>query len=84
MAPGIKGPTFAHCKSCNADVNVAHSGVHNVKKHLATSKHKEMVTAASSSGELSSFFFRPSPIEEAVTRALKWIRVPSQLSSLAN
>ena len=35
---------------------------------LATSKHKEMVTAASSSGELSTFF-RPSPTEEAVTQA---------------
>ena len=42
--------------------------MNDVKKHLATSKHQEMAKAVSSSESLKAFF-RPSPIEEAITRA---------------
>ena len=63
-----RGPTFARCKSCNTDISIAHGGVNDVKKHLATSKHQEMAKAVSSSESLKAFF-RPSPIEEAITQA---------------
>ena len=48
-----RGPNFAHCDYCGTDVSIGHGGVNDVKKHLATTKHQEMVAQ--------------SPIEEAVT-----------------
>ena len=69
--PGVsaskRGPNFAHCDSCCTDINVGHGGVHDIRKHLATSKHQEMVKAAKSSRSLRTLF-RRSPVEESVTR----------------
>ena len=32
--------SYAHCNACNRDYSVAHAGVNDVKKHVATAKHK--------------------------------------------
>ena len=45
-----------------------HGGLNDVRKHIATSKHQEMLKATSSTMNLESFF-RPSPVEESITRA---------------
>ena len=68
MLPSSKGPTFTHCKICKAHINIGHGGLSDVKKHLATSKHKELVKAASSSGNVRTFL-QQVPIEEKITRA---------------
>ena len=65
VLPSRKGPTFALCESCGV---VGHGGLNNVRKHFATSKHQEMLKATSSTMSLKSFF-RPSPVEESITRA---------------
>ena len=59
MVGSTRGPTFARCKLCNTDISVAHGGVNDVKKHLATSKHQEMANSVSSSESLRAYF-RPS------------------------
>lgn len=63
-----RGSNFAHCDCCGVDINIGHGGVHDVRKHLATTKHQEMSKASSSSKNLKALF-RQSPIEESVTRA---------------
>ena len=66
--PSRKGPTFAFCESCGVDINVGHGGLNDVRKHLATSKHQEMLKATSGTSSLKALF-RPSPLEESITRA---------------
>ena len=68
MLPSTKGPGFGRCKYCNTDINISHGGVYDVKKHLSSSKHQEMVKAVGSSRNVREFF-QQSPIEQAVTRA---------------
>ena len=63
-----RGPTFARCKCCYTDINVAQGGVNDIKKHLATSKHQEMAKVVGSSENVRAFF-QQSLIEEKVTRA---------------
>ena len=42
MSPSTKkGALFAHCDTCNTDFSVAHAGVNDVKKHIATSKYRD-------------------------------------------
>jgi hypothetical protein len=65
MLPSKRGPTFSFCKWCTAHISVAHGGANDVKKHLNTSKHEEVVRASSSNANL----FQQSPIEDKVTRA---------------
>ena len=68
VLPSRKGPTFALCESCGVDINIGHGGLNDVRKHFATSKHQEMLKATSSTMSLKSSF-RPSPVEESITRA---------------
>ena len=63
-----RGPTFAHCDYCGTEISIGHGGVNDVKKHLATSKHQEMVKNSSGNQSLRTLFAQ-SPIEESVTRA---------------
>ena len=41
-----KGKNFALCKTCNVDITVSHGGISDVRKHLATPKHQQLVKAA--------------------------------------
>ena len=68
MSRSKKGSAFARCDCCGVDINIGHGGVNDVKKHLTTSKHQEMLTATSSSNSLRALF-QQSSIEESVTRA---------------
>ena len=63
-----RGPNFAHCDYCGTEISIGHGGVNDVKKHLATTKHQEMVKHSSGNQSLRALFAQ-SPIEESVTRA---------------
>ena len=41
MNKSKKGPSFIHCKICTVDFSVAGGGVHEVKRHMETKKHKD-------------------------------------------
>lgn len=70
ISPSPRGGTFAHCDICNAEFNVRHGGINDVKKHIATSKHQQSLSAIESSRNLRGLLHTvQSPIEEAVTRA---------------
>ena len=44
MAPSRKGAaTFAFCTVCNVDFSVAGGGVHEVKRHCSSAKHKSFL-----------------------------------------
>jgi hypothetical protein len=68
MSASKRGSNYAHCDCCGTDINVGHGGIHDIKKHLATAKHQEMVKVSSSNQSLISLF-KQSPIEKSVTRA---------------
>ena len=36
-----KGDTFTFCEFCRSDFSVGHGGKNDVKKHIATPKHRE-------------------------------------------
>ena len=38
-----KGKNFLFCKICKVNINVSHGGVSDVRKHLATAKHQQLV-----------------------------------------
>ena len=63
-----KGKNFALCETCNVDINESHGGISDVKKHLATTKHQQLVKAAGNSADLRKFMPQ-SPIEDGVTRS---------------
>ena len=63
-----KGKNFALCKTCNVDIYVSCGGISDVRKHLATTKHQQLVKAAGNSVDLRKFMPQ-SPIEDAVTRS---------------
>lgn len=65
-----RGTTYAHCDFCNAEFNVKHGGINDVRKHLATSKHQQNLSAAEASQNLKGLLSSgQSSLEEAVTRA---------------
>ena len=49
-------------------INISHGGISDVRKHLATSKHQQLVKAAGSCGDLIRIIPQ-SPTEDTVTRA---------------
>ena len=63
-----KRSSFARCDVCNCDFSIAHGGANDVKRHLTTGKHQEMVKLIKSNHSLTALT-RQSPIEEAVTKA---------------
>ena len=67
MSASRKGVSYAHCNACNTDFSVAHAGVNDVKKHLATAKHKESSKALSGHQNLSVLFQKDA--DDQVTRA---------------
>ena len=70
MSVSKRGSSFAHCDVCSCDFSVAHGGVNDVKKHLATVKHQEYAKAASGHRSVSTFFQSTSrSFEDSVTRA---------------
>ena len=66
--PSCKGKNFALCKTCNVHINVSHGGISDVRKHLATIKHQQLVVAVGNSVDLRKFMLQ-SPIEDAVMRS---------------
>ena len=67
MSPSTKkGALFAHCDACNTDFSVAHTGVNDVKKHIAT-KHRDSLKAVTGHQSLTTLF--RSDMVDQVTRA---------------
>ena len=69
LSASKRGSSYAHCDSCGTDINIGHGGVHDIKRHLATTKHQEMAKVASSNQSLRTLLNKQSPIEKSVTRA---------------
>ena len=68
LSASRRGPNFAHCDYCGTEISIGHGGVYDVKKHLATAKHQEMVKHSSGNHSFRTLFAQ-SPIEASVTRA---------------
>lgn len=59
--------TRAHCTACNTDFSIAHSGIYDIKKHIATGVHQRNATCVSKQGNISRMFNKTQV--ESVTRA---------------
>ena len=49
------GDTFAFCNLCRSDINIAHGGRDDPRKHCATQKHSNAASAVKSQPSLSTF-----------------------------
>jgi len=61
------GDTYAFCTICRSDLNIAHGGRDDIKKHLGTKKHANAATAAAAQPSISPFVSPDRSL--AVTRA---------------
>ena len=55
LSASKRGAEFAQCDVCGTDFSVAHGGVGGIKKHLATSKHREALASRTLTG-----YFQPA------------------------
>ncbi len=56
-----RGKNFGFCKLCGTHINISHGGVSDVRKHLATAKHQQMVQAEGESMDLKKMISQ-SPV----------------------
>jgi hypothetical protein len=54
MTASQRGASFVHCKVCGIDFSVAGGGVHEIKRHIDTKKHKENVRGMTNQLTLTS------------------------------
>ena len=54
MAPSKKGAKFAFCVVCNVDIAIGGGGVHEVKRHCETVKHKRLLEGVNAQPSISS------------------------------
>jgi hypothetical protein len=67
-----KGDAFAHCDSCDFEINLESMGKAAIDVHLKTSKHVAAVRAMTSVQTLSNFFPNksiPTAVDEKATAA---------------
>ncbi len=62
-----RGKNFGFCKLCGTHINISHGGVSDVRKHLATAKHQQMVQAEGQSMDLRKMISHP--VRDGATRA---------------
>ena len=54
MAPSKKWAKFAFCVVCNVDIAIGGGGVHEVKRHCETVKHKRLLKGVNAQPSISS------------------------------
>ena len=58
--PGITASKLseksAYCRECKLDFSVSHGGLTDVKRHVASKKHQENITASSNTKTISNYF----------------------------
>ena len=69
MSSSKRGASFSRCDVCYSDFNIAYGGLSTVKKHIATSKHREMEKSASSNKSVTAFFKTNTSFEDSVTKS---------------
>ena len=63
-------PTYVHCKICSTDFTVAGGGLHEVKRHMDTRKHKENAKGMSNQATITSTILeKRSSLENKITAA---------------
>ena len=51
-----RGNTYAYCKLCVSDFNIAHSGLNDIKRHVEGAKHQSKLKDLSTNSTLMSFY----------------------------
>ena len=70
MTASRKGSTYVHCKVCAADFCVAGGGVHEVKRHIDTKKHKENAKGMRNQRTLANTMLKSkNSLEDDITAA---------------
>ena len=60
MAPSKEGAKFALCTICKVDVAIGGGGVHEVKRHCETVKHKRLLEDVNTQPSIFSVMARAS------------------------
>ena len=51
-----RGDTYAYCKLCLSDFNIAHGGLNDIKRHVEGTKHQTKLKHLSTNSTLVSFY----------------------------
>ena len=68
IRPSVNGPTFANCTICKNDLNIAHGGIDDIRKHIATQKHKKNFECVQKCPSVMNFMQKA---DEAALAAIK-------------
>ena len=72
MTPSKKGPTFSFCTVCNVDFSISGGGVHEVKRHCDSAKHKNALVGVSAQPKISSVMATVSVSEKVLRSELSF------------
>lgn len=79
-----KNESFVRCEKCNSEFSIASGGDTDIKRHLNTAKHISVLSAASSTTTLSSYFKSSSDFETAAKEGVWAYHVVSSNQSFAS
>ncbi len=60
LSKSSRGDSYAYCTICRGDFSVASGGLHEVKRHVESKKHKEYLSGAANQPNIASSFARSS------------------------
>lgn len=70
IAPSKRDSAYVICHSCSTEFSIAGGGVHEIKRHMETKRHKERATSLSNQSTItSSLFTAQKSLSEQVTTA---------------
>lgn len=69
LQPSKRGEHYAHCTLCLSDFSVKHSGEYDIKSHLNTTKHKDVLYLQGSSHSLFNFIKKDNDTVNSVIKA---------------
>ena len=72
IKPSKKGNNYAYCSICSADFSIAASGRYDIKKHIATAKHRSSVEYKETNCPITQFLSSLSTNYDVIRAETLW------------
>ena len=72
IKPSKKGNSYAYCSICSADFSIAASGKYDIKKHIATAKHRSSVECKETNRPITQFLSSLSTNYDVIRAETLW------------
>ena len=70
IVPSRKGVHYALCTVCHCGISVRHGGQYDVKIHVASPKHRDILKVTTSTHSLQNFFIRERSTDNSIIKAV--------------